>query len=922
MIESTGPDENTLVMPDDWLRARHPRRDRPGVPEPPATDPSAPEKARAFVASVRADIETVLDLSGTAPDVAAAARACLRGEQDPLGAAALWHIAASMGGSREWAEPRPDFPFADALVAEHGVAFAAHAFTELAGLVGAGPAHRGVYGPRRRNPGELYESKGFGRDVARSLRTRLAAAPDDVYADAGKRLEGTRGHDWQRALASYLLPTREDWVEDLCANPGRLGEYGFGNRWLLFCAFGRPHQPAASGLRFGHYEAVPDCIATLIEAIGPAAVVPLLTQALQGRYADDSLILRVLASLPVDEAFQALLARIGDPDAARTLPDAAREFPARAIRLLSASAAPLGRDLLAARVRAAPDVAANVAPELPAGRRKTVEALLRRFPQATGLPPLLTEPPWTRPREKAAPVVRKGLPLPGTRAIRWAPGERDAWAAQEDTARWDRQAAGRDFAETAAKYRAQDRYGRFHEQTLLLRGPADLVRPLLEGWTVDDDHDHGEDHWTGWLGPLAARHGADAHDVVLALARRYPAKLGPYAMPLLSDEFARTMADWLVRLKSAGRTARAWFDRHGHAAAPSLLPDALGKAGPARRAAEAALRLIADRPRPGPDRRGGARPRRRGGGGDRGAAGHRPSRRPARGRPGRRLGRPARPAADPAPRPEARAPGRRRPARHDDAGDVEAGRGVPGRPGRARPVRPGVAGRVRVGAVPPLGVHRSPARREVDDRAARADRRRRHRPAPHPGDPGVAGRQRARQGGHRTGRPDRDRHRHGPDAPELHRAAGEVPGHQGAGAGQDRGAGGRARTVRRAARGPARPGIRPGRGGHAHARLRSPRLPHRFRRAPPADGRRCGRQTAQVAPQAGRERRPRAGPRRPQAVRDAQEGRADGRVRPARPPRTGHAHRPPPDGRRIPRVPRRAPARRPPGPPPGLARRA
>ncbi|MEW2352951.1 DUF4132 domain-containing protein [Spirillospora sp. NPDC029432] len=595
MIETSRADEDTLVMPEDWRRARHPRRDRPDVPRPPAPHPSAPEKARAFVDSVREDIEAVLDLSGTATDVAAAARAYLDGEPDALGAAALGHVAGSMGESRQWTGPRPDFPFADALVAEHGVAFAAHAFVEGVGLVGAGPAHLGVYGPRHRNTLELYGSQGFGRDVARSLRARLAAAPDDVYAEAEKRLEGARGHDWQRALAAYLVPTREDWVEDLCADPGRLNDSGFAYRWLVFCAFGRPHQPAASGLRFGRGEAEPDCIATLIEGIGPTALVPLLAQALHSEYVNDWLLLQVLSALPVDEAFQALLDRIGRPDVARALPGAARRFPGRAIRLLSASAAPAAADLLAEIVRAERDVAAKVAPELPARRRQTVQTLLERFPDATGLPPLLTEPPWTRARENAKPVVIKDLPLPGTRAIRWEPGERDAWAVQDDTAR--RWTNGMDFADVAAKFRTKDGYAPIHEQTLLLRGPDELVRPLLKGWTADDGHYYHED---GWLGPLVARHGVDAHDVVLALVRKYPADLRRYAMPLLSDEIARTMADWLVRLKAGGRTARAWFGRHGHAAAPSLIPDALGRPGPARRAAEAALRLIAGRHGPGP----------------------------------------------------------------------------------------------------------------------------------------------------------------------------------------------------------------------------------------------------------------------------------------------------------------------------------
>ncbi|WP_433465013.1 DUF4132 domain-containing protein [Spirillospora sp. CA-128828] len=53
------------------------------------------------------------------------------------------------------------------------------------------------------------------------------------------------------------------------------------------------------------------------------------------------------------------------------------------------------------------------------------------------------------------------------------------------------------------------------------------------------------------------------------------------------------MADWFVRLKAARKTAAAWLEWHGTAAARMLVPAALGKEGPARTAAEAALRHIA-----------------------------------------------------------------------------------------------------------------------------------------------------------------------------------------------------------------------------------------------------------------------------------------------------------------------------------------
>ncbi|OLT35567.1 hypothetical protein BJF79_32250 [Actinomadura sp. CNU-125] len=152
-----------------------------------------------------------------------------------------------------------------------------------------------------------------------------------------------------------------------------------------------------------------------------------------------------------------------------------------------------------------------------------------------------------------------------------------------------------DFAELAADLAAGGNTVIAIRSTLLLKGPEDLARPLLKGWEPNDLYEVNE-----WLPALVARHGLDAHDPALFLARRQPAALGQYLVPLLSDEIARTMAEWLVRLKAGARTARAWFRRHGTAAAPALIPDALGKAGPARRAAEAALRLIADRHDPAP----------------------------------------------------------------------------------------------------------------------------------------------------------------------------------------------------------------------------------------------------------------------------------------------------------------------------------
>ncbi|QFG20440.1 DUF4132 domain-containing protein [Actinomadura sp. WMMB 499] len=585
-------DENALRAGD----ARHPRRDRPHVPEPPAPDPALVARAGSLVDGARDGIEGVLALAGTDPDVAEAARAHLRGDANPLGAAAVAHVT---GVLRNLHRSPEESPFPHAWTAEHGPAFAAAAFMEMGGILADATFHRSDWrwaGVRRRNPDEAWGGWWLQAEDARPLRARLAAAPGDVYAEAVEGLAGRRGHGLQRLIAAYLAPTREDWVEELCANPGPAATDHYSERWLLFCALGAPHQPAVLGLPLAHRDRGPDVLLTLVDGVGPEAATPLLAEALDAQYAQGQgagCIPEVLGGLPVDGAFRALVERIDRPGVPPALLAAARRFPTRAVRLLAGTGTARAADLLAAHVRMGPDLAESMLPELPAEARRTIRATLDACasrPPAPDLPPLLTEPPWTRPGTKAKPVVIKDLPLPGTRAVAWAPGEREEW-----TARRPRFGPyGRDLepAKAAARF-AAGTLANYEAHALFALGPDELVRPLLAGW--EPDPWNAED----WLPPIVGRFETDAAGAALSVARRDPALLGGMLLPLLDDRIARTMADWLVRLKSAGKTARAWFGRHGTAAAPALVPDALGKAGPARRAAEHALRLIADRH--GPD---------------------------------------------------------------------------------------------------------------------------------------------------------------------------------------------------------------------------------------------------------------------------------------------------------------------------------
>ncbi|MEV5827366.1 DUF4132 domain-containing protein [Spirillospora sp. NPDC052242] len=566
-------DESTPAVPDEWRDVLHPRRDRPGGPAPSPPDPERVDRARSLVDGARAEIERALASPGGDPEIAAAGRAHLRGDASPLGAAA---VAATV--DRDVREPA----FAEAWLAEHGAAFAAAAFTAWAGL---DASDTGV----RRLPADASLGFRVGGEPARWLRAHLAAAPDDVYAAAVAGIGEHRGDPLQDIVAAYLVPTREDWVEEVCAFPDRASARYAYQRWLALCALGHPHQ--ATALPFDPFDQRLDVVATLVDGVGPEAVVPLLAAALDGATAPDAVreLSGMLAVLPVDGAFRALAARMGRPAVPPAVLAASRRFPVRALRLLPEATAPRAAELLAAHVRTHPDLAARTLPALPPGPRDAVRAVLdagTRPPSPADLPPLLTAPPWTRPGAAAAPVVVKDLAPPGVRDIAWRPGEREEWA--REPARWRQLGEEIDYADAAARFRAGT-CGQYVQDRLLVKGPDELVLPLLDGWEpreIWSVHD--------WLPPLVARFGTLVHDPVLSAVRRDPAGLAGYLMPLVSDEIARSMAGWL-RPKRVRPAARAWFVRHGPAAAPSLVPDAFGAAGPARRAAEEALRLVASR---------------------------------------------------------------------------------------------------------------------------------------------------------------------------------------------------------------------------------------------------------------------------------------------------------------------------------------
>ncbi|MGK5553659.1 DUF4132 domain-containing protein [Actinomadura kijaniata] len=439
--------EDLLVIPDDWRAALHPRRG--GTPGPPlALAPDAVPTVRRWVARTRDEIDHLLDQPSSPAELAGPARAHLRGEANPQGAAVLAAILAA-----EWPlrddhdhEAKPFALFADAWIAEHGLVFAAVATVELSGVFVEGYAWRRRE-PRRhlrvRRLDEQDPGYNHGLEcldlVAGRVRAFLASAAEPEYRRAVEALGERRRDGMRRLTAAYLAPTQTAWVDELCATLPELEPL----TWMMVLrTMGSADQLARLlDTECGWYwlDGRPGVLPTALDGVG-AALAPTLAAVADeeteiGR--DPYQFLRALGLLATDGAFRLLVDRLDRPHAHRAVIETARHFPGRALRLLGEAAAsgpaPISSyalRLLRDHVANHPDVTAAVLPRLPAKVREVVESIdgltAGWAPEAPAesLPRLLVEPPWTRKRAKFKRVTVKGLqPLPGV------PGEPEERAA-------------------------------------------------------------------------------------------------------------------------------------------------------------------------------------------------------------------------------------------------------------------------------------------------------------------------------------------------------------------------------------------------------------------------------------------------------------------------------------------------------------
>ncbi|MGC4945352.1 DUF4132 domain-containing protein [Streptomyces sp. DT224] len=592
-FEETGTDEDTFVLPDSWRGLVHPRRGGV-VPAPVPADRKLLRAVDERTAEERAWIQEYLDAPRSDAFLVAEVRRHLNGEPSPVGAAAVAHMVGMYAP--------PGSAWADSWVRRHGLPFAARAAVELFMIrphyMQSGTRRYGAWLEAASEAQEI-RSGHYGRIAADRVRALLAAADDETYRATVDALATRRTDPRRKIITAYLAPSESDWVADLCADPETTGELDAGLLSLVFCTLDAPEQAALYTHTFG-FDRTPAVIATAAEGIG-TAIVPMLTKELErGHFSADGMkkLAEALVEFPTDDAFGALLAHSDNKQVRPAFLDAMDRYPARALRLLAADArdraefpAASPSVLLRTHLAQHRTLVERMLPTLDDGLAAIVEPLLNpsgRIADAPSdaLPTVLTAPPWTRRRTAARPRTVTGLTPDAGKAALWQAGEREKWAAT--SSRYTRREAVEDWEQTLDSLRYGLGSTDLRPAWVYVHGPKDRVAPLLDTWDPTDVWEAADT-----LKPVAARFGLGALPLLLRVVPRRPSSLAPLLMPYVDARVARLMADWAVRLKSTAAVAHAWFERHGVRAAPLLVPDALGRAGAARRAAEQALLLIA-----------------------------------------------------------------------------------------------------------------------------------------------------------------------------------------------------------------------------------------------------------------------------------------------------------------------------------------
>lgn len=578
------PDEDTFNPPPGMVRLAFARRDQVRSRFKPNAD------AAKDMAVLLAKYERQLDntFAGENSDAALAepVRRFRDGTRDALGAAALYTTLALVSGfsDRDRVEK-----FGQALLVDHDLMFAVETVMAMGrlSLVRKNGRYQATSVRLAEDDEEMPWRWGPSIGLG-DVRAAVASASDEEYAAILARLTELRELNGKsRLLASFLAPTETAWVDEL-PDPTRHTD-----SWMYLSVVHNAEQltkydTAGYELRFQSR-----ILPTIVRTVGPDAAP---TLARWTEHAETEVLRRLLAAIvvmPTDRAFTALLARIDRPHFRPAVQEAMQRYPMRATRLLAEAAAggnTVATELLGTHLLAHPELLADLVPTLPAAAREAAEATqdgLVRLPEAPkeALPPVLADPPWTRAaRSKAKPVVLADLEVDAPTRLAWLHGEEEKAHALH-TQNFIRRHKQADIDWEAEVANTSPHHWWY--PSLVLHAPVELVEPLVANWRPNAYNAEM------WGPPLLARFGVTAVPAVLNAVSSSTSRDDLKAlMPVLDLNTAEVVSFALAR-KLARPLAKAWLERHGLAALPYLLPNALDRAGKPRRAAEAAVRVLA-----------------------------------------------------------------------------------------------------------------------------------------------------------------------------------------------------------------------------------------------------------------------------------------------------------------------------------------
>jgi hypothetical protein len=584
----------SFAIPSAWRRFVLPRR--ADAPPMPAIKSTRVGHAAELLTAFHGDVTSSLAHPKTPRDVAAAGRAYLAGDPaaPPLGAAA---VVQAISGVLGWARLEELEAFGDFWRERHGLAFAAAATAELAGLY---PGEFAVSRPITRavpDRDATGYSTALAVKIAYRLRAAVAAAPGDDYAAVVGALAAVRGEPLpQLAVISVLAPDEAAWADEIVAKVMRRTDRPALKLTLLTVV-----TDGGAALRLAEetstYQATHDSrlLYTFVAGVGDA-VVPALAHWLDdhGTAEGQRKLLGALAAVGTEEAFAALTERLDRPHVPAMVAELAARHPERALRVLAGSERPAAARLLRTQAVSRMDLAAEVRGRLTGRAAERLDAVLSALGTAAAdsadpgdLPPILADPPWIT-RVSRKPLVVPGLVADAPVTVTWAEGERESWGRSD----WARRHGGsHDFAAVAAQLgtSASDKWDEIY---FFLAGPDELTVPAVPSWRPRDVW--GIDDWGR---ALLSRYQADAVPALLDCARRAPASAAQVLAPVTSPEVALLIAGWHERLRSVRKITTEWLARHPAEAVRALIPVAAGpvtgKAAAARADAEDGLRALA-----------------------------------------------------------------------------------------------------------------------------------------------------------------------------------------------------------------------------------------------------------------------------------------------------------------------------------------